>query len=197
MSGMPGRTPQLSAALDLKVPRIVGSSRNYEAKCKREYNSNTHLYFIHSVSVCSDEATFLTADDLSVYLWDLERVDSSFRALDIRPAIPDENDVRSPVLQPLHVDWRIWSKYLWSMHWFLLRFCALLLQASSWHHFCTVIGSCSQCLHGHFHSHSNSWANRPQHEWFGGFSCSQTVTRLPGVSHGATFFGCPPFQEPP
>ena len=95
--GMGTGPPQLTSALDLKVPQIVGSSRNYEARCKREFCSNTHLYFIHSVSVCTDQTTFMTADDLSIYLWDLERPDSSMRALDIRPAIPDETEVRKRV----------------------------------------------------------------------------------------------------
>jgi hypothetical protein len=177
---------QLSSALDLKVPRIVGSSRNYEATCKREYSSNTHLYFIHSVSVCSDEATFLTADDLSVYLWDLERADSSLQAVDIRPTIPDEHDVRSPILQPYP---RYVKRTLHSLEfarWFMhdhtssnvdWRMCDLCTGCCSGparcccrhirrHECCTVIEGCTQCLHGHFHSHSNAWAPCHRSWWF-------------------------------
>jgi serine/threonine-protein phosphatase 2A regulatory subunit B len=85
---------QVDSIAALKVPTIKSKTRQHEAKCKREYCNNTHLYFIHSVSVCSDQTTFMTADDLNVYLWDLERADSSLRALDIRPAVPDEHEVR-------------------------------------------------------------------------------------------------------
>jgi serine/threonine-protein phosphatase 2A regulatory subunit B len=105
--GMGTGPPRLTSTSDLRVPHIVGSSRNYEARCKREYCSNTHLYFIHSVSMCTDQMTFMTADDLSIYLWDLERPESSMRSLDIRPAIPDESEVLSPVpphFQGLHIE---------------------------------------------------------------------------------------------
>ena len=79
----------------LRVPRVVDTTRSYDAKCRRSFCANTHLYFIHSVSVCSDQATFMTADDLSIYLWDLERSNSSLQVLNIRPEAPDETEVRA------------------------------------------------------------------------------------------------------
>jgi hypothetical protein len=80
-------------AESLRIPQVVDVSRTFDAKCRRSYCSNTHFYYIHSVSVCSDQSTFMTADDLSVYLWDLERPDSSMQVLNIRPDIPDETEV--------------------------------------------------------------------------------------------------------
>ena len=98
------------AASDLKVPCILGSSRTSEAKCKRAFSSNAHWYFIHSVSACSDQATFITADDLSVYVWDLERADSSLRTLDIRPAVPEEQDVHPTALTGCPVQSTSWNR---------------------------------------------------------------------------------------
>lgn len=89
--------PAIDSARDLRIPTVTSQGRNHEARCKREYNQNTHLYFIHSVSVCPDEATFMTSDDLTIFLWDLERADSAMRTIDIRPAVPDESEVRLPL----------------------------------------------------------------------------------------------------
>ncbi len=41
------------------------------ARCKKSY-ANAHTYHINSVSVNSDQETFLSADDLRVNLWNLE-----------------------------------------------------------------------------------------------------------------------------
>jgi hypothetical protein len=79
----------------LRVPHVVNVTQTFDAKCRRSYCPNAHVYFIHSVSACSDQATFMTADDLSVYLWDLERPDSSMQILNIRPEVPDETEVCS------------------------------------------------------------------------------------------------------
>jgi hypothetical protein len=76
----PGRT--------LRVPQVIGSSKTLEAKCKRAYDMNAHLYFINSVSMCPDQSTFLSADDLSIRLWNLEFPDANQMVLDLRPSEP-------------------------------------------------------------------------------------------------------------
>ena len=67
------------------------------ARCKRVY-ANAHTYHINSVSVNSDQETFLSADDLRVNLWNLEVSEQSFNIVDIKPSnMEDLTEVRRPV----------------------------------------------------------------------------------------------------
>jgi WD40 repeat protein len=77
----------------LRVPTISGSSKSLEAKCKLSYDAHAHLYFINSVSMCPDQATFVSADDLTVHLWNLERTDAHQIILDMRPSDPHYAEV--------------------------------------------------------------------------------------------------------
>jgi hypothetical protein len=54
------------------------------ARCKRVY-ANAHTYHINSISVNSDQETFLSADDLRINLWNLDVTDQSFNVVDIKP----------------------------------------------------------------------------------------------------------------
>ena len=54
------------------------------ARCRRVY-SNAHTYHINSVSVSSDQETFISADDLRVNLWHLDVTDQCFTIVDIKP----------------------------------------------------------------------------------------------------------------
>jgi hypothetical protein len=82
----------------LRVPAIVGSQKQLEAKCKRSFDQVAHLYFINSVSMCPDQATFISADDLTVHLWNIECPDGHQTILDMRPTDPDFATVRLPAL---------------------------------------------------------------------------------------------------
>lgn len=77
----------------LRVPSITGSSKTLEAKCKLSYDANAHLYFINSVSMCPDQATFISADDLTVHLWNLDRMDGHQTILDMRPTDANYSEV--------------------------------------------------------------------------------------------------------
>ena len=44
----------------------------------RRIFSNAHAYHINSVSVNSDQETFMSADDLRINLWNIEITDQSF-----------------------------------------------------------------------------------------------------------------------
>ena len=55
------------------------------ARCRRLY-SNAHTYHINSVSVSSDQETFISADDLRVNLWHLDVTDQCFTIVDIKPS---------------------------------------------------------------------------------------------------------------
>lgn len=65
----------------LKVPVKVADDISIEAMPRRIF-ANAHTYHINSISVNSDGCTYLSADDLRVNLWDLERTDQSFSILD-------------------------------------------------------------------------------------------------------------------
>jgi hypothetical protein len=56
----------------LRVPRVVGTETLLSTRCKRSF-SNAHTYHINSVALSSDCETFISADDLRVNLWHLDR----------------------------------------------------------------------------------------------------------------------------
>ena len=60
-----------------------------EASPRRVY-PNAHTYHINSISVNSDQETYLSADDLRVNLWHLDITDQSFNIVDIKPANMEE-----------------------------------------------------------------------------------------------------------
>ena len=66
----------------LRVPVKVQDDVSIEAMPRRIF-SNAHTYHINSISVNSDDCTYLSADDLRINLWDLERTDQSFSILQI------------------------------------------------------------------------------------------------------------------
>lgn len=64
------------------------------SKCRRVY-ANAHTYHINSVSINSDQETFISADDLRVNLWHLDITDQSFNIVDIKPPhMEDLTEVR-------------------------------------------------------------------------------------------------------
>lgn len=65
------------------------------SRAKRIY-ANAHTYHINSISVNSDQQTFLSADDLRINLWSLDITDQSFNIVDIKPPNMDDlTEVRS------------------------------------------------------------------------------------------------------
>jgi hypothetical protein len=68
------------------------------SRAKRIY-ANAHTYHINSISVNSDQQTFLSADDLRINLWNLDVTDQSFNIVDIKPPNMDDlTEVSRPVL---------------------------------------------------------------------------------------------------
>lgn len=51
---------------------------NIIAAIPRKVYANAHAYHIHSISVNSDQETYISADDLRVNLWNLSISDQSF-----------------------------------------------------------------------------------------------------------------------
>ncbi|GBF92816.1 hypothetical protein Rsub_05435 [Raphidocelis subcapitata] len=69
----------------LRLPAVVGREVLLSSRPRRVF-ANAHAYHINSISVSSDQETFLSADDLRVNLWNLEVADRSFNIVDIKPA---------------------------------------------------------------------------------------------------------------
>lgn len=78
----------------LSVSQVTPHELCLASRAKRIY-ANAHTYHINSISVNSDQQTFLSADDLRVNLWNLEVTDQSFNIVDIKPAnMEDLTEVR-------------------------------------------------------------------------------------------------------
>lgn len=60
-----------------------------EASPRRVY-ANAHTYHVNSISVNSDQETFLSADDLRINIWHQDIIDESFNIVDIKPANMEE-----------------------------------------------------------------------------------------------------------
>jgi serine/threonine-protein phosphatase 2A regulatory subunit B len=68
----------------LRLPTVVGSELLLASRTKRVF-ANAHTYHINSISINSDQESFLSADDLRINLWNLEVNDQSFNIVDIKP----------------------------------------------------------------------------------------------------------------
>lgn len=84
-------------ASKLKFPRMTPQDQITAAVPRKVY-SNAHAYHIHSISVNSDQETYISADDLRINLWNLEVSDRSFSASfpcfpQMRPALTIAVDI--------------------------------------------------------------------------------------------------------
>lgn len=79
----PSEISQLSIPKHHPTPLMVEAS-------PRKIFANAHLYHINSVSVNSDDETYLSADDLRINLWNVQRTDQSFNIVDIKPTNMEE-----------------------------------------------------------------------------------------------------------
>jgi len=84
-----GAVRDQSSITSLKVPRWAPMRLTVNA-CPRRKFRNAHVYHINSISVNSDQETFLSADDLRINLWHLEVNDKSFNIVDIKPSNMEE-----------------------------------------------------------------------------------------------------------
>ena len=65
----------------LRVPVFKPMELMVEASPRRVF-ANAHTYHINSISVNSDQQTYMSADDLRINLWHLEITDQSFSILE-------------------------------------------------------------------------------------------------------------------
>lgn len=71
--------PPPTLSQHLRLPRMTQQD-NIIAAVPRKVYSNAHAYHIHSISVNSDQETYISADDLRINLWNLNISDQSFSA---------------------------------------------------------------------------------------------------------------------
>ncbi|CCE64245.1 hypothetical protein TPHA_0H00350 [Tetrapisispora phaffii CBS 4417] len=98
------------AVQNLFLPKLIDHEKIITAMPRRIY-SNAHTYHIHSISVNSDQETFLSADDLRINLWNLDIPDQSFNIVDIKPTNMEEltEVITSADFHPQHCNYFIYS----------------------------------------------------------------------------------------
>ncbi|KPM05939.1 Serine/threonine-phosphatase 2A 55 kDa regulatory subunit B -like protein [Sarcoptes scabiei] len=80
---------------DLKVPKILPVEPMIQTNLRKMF-SNAHTFHINSISINSDQETFISADELRINLWHLEVTDESFVIVDVKPSnMEDLNEVIS------------------------------------------------------------------------------------------------------
>jgi serine/threonine-protein phosphatase 2A regulatory subunit B len=88
------------------LPRSKVVSESSEGRCKSMFK-NAHEYHINSLSVNTDGESFLSADDMRINVWNLEKTDTVYNVLDMKPKNIDDLDEVvthcefSPIAPPL------------------------------------------------------------------------------------------------
>lgn len=76
--------PPTIPTLHIRLPRLEERQSIVNAKAKR-IHTNPDMYQINSVSLSSDQTTFLASDDLRVRLWDLNTTTNGYYYLNTKP----------------------------------------------------------------------------------------------------------------
>lgn len=63
---------------ELRIPKLLNLEPPVVQPSLRRLFANAHTFHINSVSVNSDQETFISADELRINLWNLEVTDESF-----------------------------------------------------------------------------------------------------------------------
>ncbi|EYC03098.1 hypothetical protein Y032_0096g2936 [Ancylostoma ceylanicum] len=94
----------------LQIPSIVPMELIVEASPRRVYG-NAHTYHVNSISVNSDQETFLSADDLRINLWHHEITNESFNIVDIKPTNMEEltEVITAAEFHPSQCNWFVYS----------------------------------------------------------------------------------------
>jgi serine/threonine-protein phosphatase 2A regulatory subunit B len=74
---------------ELQLPKLEQMELIVEASPRRVY-ANAHTYHINSISVNSDQETFISSDDLRINLWHHEITSQSYNIVDIKPVNMEE-----------------------------------------------------------------------------------------------------------
>ena len=83
-------TPAPPPPYTLAIPRVTAVDTVLAARCRRTF-AGAHAYHVNSLSLCSDGETFLSADDLRIHLWHLDRPGAgAWVVVDMKPACMDD-----------------------------------------------------------------------------------------------------------
>lgn len=95
---------------DLKLPKMTFHDKLILAQPKKIY-LNAHAYHINSISVNSDQETYLSLDDLRINLWNLDIADQLFNIVDIKPTNMEEltEVITSAEFHPSHCNLFMYS----------------------------------------------------------------------------------------
>lgn len=74
----------ISTGPKIVVPKTRVVNKYYQNNLKQTY-ANLHNYHINSVTLASNRQHFITADDLRVYLWNIELPHQAFNLVDLKP----------------------------------------------------------------------------------------------------------------
>ncbi|KAJ7289376.1 WD40-repeat-containing domain protein [Mycena rebaudengoi] len=102
--------PPPTAPHHLRLPRTMQQD-NIIAAVPRKVYANAHAYHIHSISVNSDQETYISSDDLRINLWNLNIHDQSFNIVDIKPQNMEEltEVITSASFHPIHCNLFMYS----------------------------------------------------------------------------------------
>uniref|UniRef100_A0A1I8ANH2 Serine/threonine-protein phosphatase 2A 55 kDa regulatory subunit B n=1 Tax=Steinernema glaseri TaxID=37863 RepID=A0A1I8ANH2_9BILA len=94
----------------LQLPKLVPMELIVEASPRRVY-ANAHTYHINSISVNSDQETFISSDDLRINLWHHEITSQSYNVVDIKPANMEEltEVITASEFHPSHCHFFVYS----------------------------------------------------------------------------------------
>jgi len=84
----PTLAPANVTSTTLRMPLVQPCETVVNAKQRRDF-SNGHTYHINSLSMCSDGETFISADELRINMWNLNRSDECFNIMDLKPPEAD------------------------------------------------------------------------------------------------------------
>lgn len=76
-----GTPPKIDSLI---IPKISVNESVICASERRKY-ADAHAYHINSIAINSDGEHYISADDLRINLWNIERSDQSFNIIDIKP----------------------------------------------------------------------------------------------------------------
>lgn len=88
----------------LRIPHLVPVNEfTVEATPKKLYDK-AHMYHINSISLNSDDETYLSADDLRINLWHLDSINECYNVVDIKPANMEEltEVITAAKFHPMH-----------------------------------------------------------------------------------------------
>ncbi|VDO03310.1 unnamed protein product [Rodentolepis nana] len=124
-TGGAGDVPASQILAPRRIEAAASVDTSVVARCRRVY-ANAHAYHVNSISVNSDQETFLSADDLRINLWHLNVSDQSFNIVDIKPANMEE---LSEVITSAEFHPTSCSLFMYSSSKGIIRLCDMRQQA--------------------------------------------------------------------